>query len=312
MTLAVLDAPDRSLPRSLRDEAYETIKARIIIMCLYRPGEVLSEAAVSSTLGIGRHAGAAGVRPADARRPRGGVAAQGHHRAAHLAGRDRDMVEVRLLNEGFCARLAAQRATAADIAALEANVARGVRASAISDIATLMALDREFHAVISGAAGNPILGEILRTFTRRRSASGSFPCARRSTTTAWWTSMPGSWRPSAPATPRLPRPWCGRTSSPSRTISSASSDAPAQPRSASTLAAMAKMSASRPAPCQHQPHRRATHPGERKGDGAAVQHVDESGITQGREVGPGIGRLVARQIRDARRRIGVVGISSAS
>lgn len=161
MTLAALATPDRSPPRSLRDEAYETIKARII-MCLYRPGEALSEAAVSSTLGIGRTP----VRQAFDRLMRDGLVEVLPRKGIMVRpiSQDeiRDMVEVRLLNEGFCARLAAQRATAGDIAALEANVARGVRASAISDVATLMALDREFHAVISAAAGNAILGEILR------------------------------------------------------------------------------------------------------------------------------------------------------
>lgn len=161
MAGAVIEMLDRMQPRSLRDEAYETIKQRII-MCLYRPGEALSEAAVSATLGFGRTP----VRQAFDRLMRDGLVEVLPRKGIIVRpiSQDeiRDMVDVRLLNEGFCARLAAQRATADDIAALEANVARGVRASAISDVATLMALDREFHAVISAAAGNPILGEILR------------------------------------------------------------------------------------------------------------------------------------------------------
>lgn len=166
MAGAVIAMPVQMQSRSLRDEAYEAIKQRII-MCLYRPGEALSEAAVSSTLGFGRTP----VRQAFDRLMRDGLVEVMPRKGIMVRpiSQDeiRDMVEVRLLNEGFCARLAAQRASAADIAALEANVARGARASAIDDISTLMALDREFHGVISAAAGNPVLGEFLRNLHER-------------------------------------------------------------------------------------------------------------------------------------------------
>jgi len=76
-------------------------------------------------------------------------------------------VEVRLLNEGFCARLAAERADPQAIAALTANVRLGAEAAAERDIATLLALDREFHTTISGAARNAVLGEILRNLHER-------------------------------------------------------------------------------------------------------------------------------------------------
>ncbi|MFG1392615.1 GntR family transcriptional regulator [Xanthobacter agilis] len=148
--------------RSLRDEAYELIKARII-MCVFRPGEVLSEAAVSAALNIGRTP----VRQAFDRLmrdslvevlPRKGI-------VVRPISQDEvhDMVEVRLLNECFCARLAAERAEPGHLAALATNVALGIDAAAKRDIAELMALDREFHAIISAAAGNPVLAEILKS-----------------------------------------------------------------------------------------------------------------------------------------------------
>ena len=44
----------RRLPRqSLRDQAYEAIKDRIIT-CAFKPGEVINEASVSALLGLGR------------------------------------------------------------------------------------------------------------------------------------------------------------------------------------------------------------------------------------------------------------------
>lgn len=148
--------------RSLRDEAYELIKARII-MCVFRPGEVLSEAAVSTAIGIGRTP----VRQAFDRLMRDGLVEVLPRKGIVVRPISQDevhdMVEVRLLNECFCARLAAERVEPAHLSALATNVALGVEAAANRDVAELMALDREFHATISAAAGNPVLAEILKS-----------------------------------------------------------------------------------------------------------------------------------------------------
>lgn len=148
-------------PRSLRDEAYETIKRRII-MCAFRPGEALSEAAVSASLGLGRTP----VRQAFDRLMRDGLVEVLPRKGIIVRpishDEVRDMVDVRLVNEGFCARLAAERATPRVIEALAENVRRGGAAAATRDIHTLMGLDRDFHAIISAAARNLVLGEILR------------------------------------------------------------------------------------------------------------------------------------------------------
>ncbi|MEP9347858.1 GntR family transcriptional regulator [Xanthobacter sp. KR7-225] len=148
-------------PRSLRDEAYETIKRRII-MCAFRPGEALSEAAVSASLGLGRTP----VRQAFDRLMRDGLVEVLPRKGIIVRpishDEVRDMVDVRLVNEGFCARLAAERATPRVIEALVDNVRQGKAAAATRDVDTLMALDRDFHATISAAARNLVLGEILR------------------------------------------------------------------------------------------------------------------------------------------------------
>lgn len=166
MSMAVLEARETQAPRSLRDEAYEVIKQRII-MCLFRPGEALSEATVSATLGFGRTP----VRQAFDRLMRDGLVEVLPRKGIIVRpiSQDevRDMVEVRLLNEGLCARLAAERAEPAQLAALNENVAQGARAAAARDVVTLMALDRDFHGAISTAAGNPVLGEILRNLHER-------------------------------------------------------------------------------------------------------------------------------------------------
>ena len=153
-------------PRSLRDEAYETIKRRII-MCAFRPGEALSEAAVSASLGLGRTP----VRQAFDRLMRDGLVEVLPRKGIIVRpiseDEVRDMVEVRLLNEGFCARLAAERADPGVLAALRENVRRGAQAAADRDVTTLMALDREFHGTISSGARNLVLGEILKNLHER-------------------------------------------------------------------------------------------------------------------------------------------------
>lgn len=159
-------APQASPTRSLRDEAYEVIKSRII-MCAFRPGEVLSEAAVSASLGLGRTP----VRQAFDRLMRDGLVEVLPRKGIVVRPISQDelhdMVEVRLLNEGLCARLAAARIEPRHLAILDANVAAGRRAAAERDVATLMALDRGFHTTISAAAGNPVLGEILKNLHER-------------------------------------------------------------------------------------------------------------------------------------------------
>ncbi len=158
--------PGRLEVRSLRDTAYEAIKQRII-MCAFRPGEALSEAQVAASLGLGRTP----VRQAFDRLMRDGLVEvlprKGIIVRPITQDEVRDMVEVRLLNESFCARLAAERADATVIAALKENVRRGTAAAGDGDITELMALDREFHLTISGGARNPVLGEILRNLHER-------------------------------------------------------------------------------------------------------------------------------------------------
>lgn len=153
-------------PRSLRDEAYETIKQRIIL-CVFRPGEALSEAAVATGLGLGRTP----VRQAFDRLMRDGLVEVLPRKGILVRpishDEVREMVDVRLLNEGFCARLAAERAEPQVLAALAANVADGAAAAAAGDVPALMALDRAFHTTISAAARNAVLGEILKNLHER-------------------------------------------------------------------------------------------------------------------------------------------------
>ncbi len=151
---------------SLRDQAYEAIK-HLIITCELKPGEVLSEADLSSDIGIGRTP----VHQAIDRlvtdgmidvMPRKGIIV----RPVSL-DEIRDIIEVRLLNETHCARRAATLAEPSDISRLVANLDAMWSASKLRAIEDMMNLDREFHALLSRTTGNKTLSEILRNLHDR-------------------------------------------------------------------------------------------------------------------------------------------------
>ena len=102
-------AAPREAATSLLDTAYEEIKHRITI-CAFRPGDYLNEAEISTTLGIGRTP----VHQALDRlmveglvqvMPRKGIIVKPVSLDEAL-----QTIEVRLLNESYCVRLAADRA----------------------------------------------------------------------------------------------------------------------------------------------------------------------------------------------------------
>ncbi len=151
---------ERVRRRSLRDIAYDTIKQQIIT-CELRPGEVLSEAAVSAALDIGRTP----VHQALDRLmidglvevlPRKGVIVRPLSLDEVL-----EIIDVRMVNEAFCARLAAENAERSDIEAMRDNLRKMRDATERREIGELMLLDRDFHMVLSAASRNSVLRDIL-------------------------------------------------------------------------------------------------------------------------------------------------------
>lgn len=157
----------RRSPRlSLRDQAYEAIKDRIIT-CQFQPGECINEASVSEMLGFGRTP----VHQAIDRLmleemvdviPRKGVIVK-----PVILQDVMQMIEVRMVNETECARLAAERAEASHIEEMSAILSRAARAIDDQDIHALMTLDRQFHLLLAGASKNLELAEILRRLNER-------------------------------------------------------------------------------------------------------------------------------------------------
>lgn len=151
---------------SLRDRAYEQIKHRIIT-CDLKPGEVLSEAALSASLDIGRTP----VHQAIDRlvtdglidvMPRKGIMVKPVSLDEIF-----DIIDVRLINESHCARRAAASAEPEDVARMTANLDAMWKAAQSRAIESMMELDREFHALLSGLTRNKVLTEILRNLQDR-------------------------------------------------------------------------------------------------------------------------------------------------
>lgn len=86
----------------------------------------------------------------------------------------RDLFAARRLLEVEITRLAVPRLTTADVAALEATVARQRTAAATRDLATMRAADREFHATIWRACGNAVLEELVVDIWRRALQARSY------------------------------------------------------------------------------------------------------------------------------------------
>ncbi|NUR57827.1 MAG: FadR family transcriptional regulator [Catenulispora sp.] len=82
-----------------------------------------------------------------------------HLRKAAIA----DVYEVRMMIETRSARLAAERRTAADVAALEAALDRRTRAARRSD-AEFIEADIALHAAVVAATGNPVLTALFEQF----------------------------------------------------------------------------------------------------------------------------------------------------
>jgi len=151
---------------SLREVAYEAIKHRIIT-CAFRPGEYINELQLSALLKIGRTP----VHQALDRLmvegmveviPRKGVIVKPVSLNEVL-----QIIEVRLINEPYGARLAAEHADNADLAELADVLTRTEHWASLRNIENMMLLDREFHLLIARAAKNNVLGELLRSLHER-------------------------------------------------------------------------------------------------------------------------------------------------
>jgi len=152
--------------KSLLEQAYQDLKVRIIT-CRYRPGEVLSEAAISQEMKVGRTP----VHQAIHRlvmdglvsvMPRKGIVVRPISIDEAI-----DIIEVRLLTECHCARLAAERADESELQQLDVILDSHAQKVEKRDLERMMLLDREFHGVLARAARNTVLADVLRNLHER-------------------------------------------------------------------------------------------------------------------------------------------------
>lgn len=151
---------------SLSEEAYRTLKWKILSM-EFAPGSFLNELELAASTGFGRspihqalhrlqHDGLVEIRP------RKGVLVRTWS-PQHI----RDLIETRIPLEVTAVRLAAERATDAEIKTLQALLGTGPRMIARSDRDGLLRLDQEFHRLLATASRNPVLAEVAKALHQR-------------------------------------------------------------------------------------------------------------------------------------------------
>jgi|SRR5579872_1079967 len=151
---------------SLRSTAYETIKHQIIT-CALSPGEYVNEAGLCAQLGLGRTP----VHQALQRLMLEGLVEIMPRKGAIVKPISLDeilqIIEVRLVNETYCARLVAERADDRAIRDLEDILQRARQAIRSRNVEQSMLCDREFHTTFARSAGNAVLSELLRRLHER-------------------------------------------------------------------------------------------------------------------------------------------------
>lgn len=151
---------------SLRDQAYDTLK-KMIITCALRPGEILTEADLSAQLAVGRTP----IRQAFDRLLGDGLVEVIPRKGTIVKPISLDeilnIIDVRLVNEIYSVRKAAELASPDVIEQLKASLDDMLAAIHSHDIRTLSELDQKFHSLIVGATRNAVLADLLQNLHDR-------------------------------------------------------------------------------------------------------------------------------------------------
>jgi len=151
---------DEWSPTLLKSRLYGQLLVDIIIGRL-APGERLDEQALARRYG----GGLAGIREALARLALEGLVQRRARVGTIVAPLDlmdaRDAFEARALIEVECARLAALKAGAQQIAAIRTTLESGEDAVRRNDARALAAMDEAFHVAVATASGNRTLAKMV-------------------------------------------------------------------------------------------------------------------------------------------------------
>jgi DNA-binding GntR family transcriptional regulator len=141
----------------LSEKAYHLIKEKIVSLEL-EPMSVIDEQALMEDLDLGRTP----IREALHRLAAEGLVIVAPRRGMFVADISitdlQKIFEVRMLMEGFCARLAAQRATRQQLDKMEALIQQ---LDCVENGASMMTLDTELHHLLYQAADNEFLADSL-------------------------------------------------------------------------------------------------------------------------------------------------------
>lgn len=142
--------------RPLSRQAYEKLRDEIVSLAR-APGEPLDEATLVQELGLGRTP----IREALQRLACEGLATIRPRRGTFVASLGisdlQEIFEFRVELEGYAAALAAERADANDLAALQAALEPLMDGQDRSDYAAHMEIDRAFHRALAQATHNKFL-----------------------------------------------------------------------------------------------------------------------------------------------------------
>ena len=144
----------------LSEKAYHLIKEEIITLKL-EPSSVIDEQVLMEDLGLGRTPIREALQRLDSEDLVNIVPRRGTFVADINITDLQKLFEVRTMLEGFCARLAAQRITQAQITRME-GVLRDMEQVQSGDTRALMDIDERFHRLLYQAAGNKFLAEVSK------------------------------------------------------------------------------------------------------------------------------------------------------
>jgi DNA-binding GntR family transcriptional regulator len=159
-SLPYVHQPEAADAQSLSDRAYYAIRELIVTLEL-APGSIVSERELMDRLGVGRTPVREALQRLEGERlvevfPRRGIFVSNVN-VLDLAV----LSEVRSVLEGFAARLAAQRSTAADREQTLALIGELGRVTASADERLLIELDQRIHRHVYRCAHNPFLEATL-------------------------------------------------------------------------------------------------------------------------------------------------------
>lgn len=144
----------------LSDQAYGLIRQRIITLEL-PPLSPIDEQALSQDLHLGRTP----IREAPQRLPADGLVFHAPRRGPFVSEISitdlQKIFEARVVMEGLCPRLAAQRVTPAQLAKMDALM-QELSSTPNCDNRTLMTIDERYHRLLYESADNEFLAGALR------------------------------------------------------------------------------------------------------------------------------------------------------